>query len=1072
MNQLSKIIVGAVTVWVIIYIVVYLIFILSGDDTSLAEEGGHNEAFGGFKGKFLFNNLKKRVEDGVMKGKNGVWKGLHLDGGSVNGNNHHVAEYHHLAAFTATDIDIRKPELQSNPFTSDTCKNTIAQMAQSGVVQAQSVAVIIPVRNEEKESLLHTVKSIFANSGPELKTIVVVDDRSNDPIKEWPEWMHDNELALLKEARCAGGNTAQCLRVVRPKHRLGVSGAKAFGAEIFTQAHSHGNTHDSSVTALVFVDAHVVVSPAWLIGLAHTLHSNPSAIVYPAIDVIDRGSGGMARGGNVVGAFDWALGFRWEDVSGPDASSRLKLGAAGAVTADSLALSPAAPGIFGINTAFYRDIAGLDTTLTPWGQESVELSLRVWMCGGSVIRQPCARVAHRYDNLFSDTVASAGNGVSAASVDKNVMAVAEHWFPHRYRELVHKARFLGRVPYTVDVSHDARAPQVFHSSKALAQGSCQDLQWYLDEVYPGLQADVAAVEAAHAQHMASGYLETALAHALSAHYGPNRHAEEGGIERVLERAKTAEESRVQSEHDKLVPAAVYNPQKRPKNVPEAPKPVEIFVSDANGDPHETHANKIRQTLLCEDENIPGKPTCAERAKTSGCTRERYYMMFGCPKTCGMCGTDGKMCVDFFEKKCPVYAKEGRCVGEERLQMQHDCRLSCGHCHLPALAVGANNAHVVAGTAGDDMKARGGSSSLPHPDDHGKDQSPQVELPLPHKAPNVAAGTLDELVMSQEIAASVTVAQEEWRGKEAGEADYYQRGGNSVACPLPAQGSHVKLLGRISHALPPPAVAAAAAPRIFCGIYTYDRNHATNVKATRETWAKRCDGFLAFSTLTDPSIPSVNILHEGPEAYDNMWQKSRAIWRYIHTHLAAQYDFFLLGGDDMFYLIENLRAYLASHEVQERTMDPQTSGLFLGRRFFPPKQQVFNSGGAGYILDRKALEVLGANINSQKCWPHQKGFWEDVNVASCLRVSTEERKSWGPYGQIMPFDTRDQKKRERFHPFTPGQHLEYKKPRPGVKDWYVLCFTIVLPSFFSLIFDASLSLDLFSSSACVCILYTT
>ena len=177
----------------------------------------------------------------------------------------------------------------------------------------------------------------------------------------------------------------------------------------------------------------------------------------------------------------------------------------------------------------------------------------------------------------------------------------------------------------------------------------------------------------------------------------------------------------------------------------------------------------------------------------------------------------------------------------------------------------------------------------------------------------------------------------------------------------------------------------------------------------------------------------------------MWQKSRAIWKYVHTHLnqgdssgggdKGSFDFFLLGGDDMFYLVENLRAYLDSPEVQARVSDPQTSGLFLGRRFFPPKQKVFNSGGAGYILDRKALAVLAANLDSPKCWPHQKGFWEDVNVASCLRTSTEERKEWGPYGQIMPYDTRDAQQRERFHPFTPGQHLEYRPPRPGVKDWY-------------------------------------
>ena len=48
-----------------------------------------------------------------------------------------------------------------------------------------------------------------------------------------------------------------------------------------------------------------------------------------------------------------------------------------------------------------------------------------------------------------------------------------------------------------------------------------------------------------------------------------------------------------------------------------------------------------------------------------------------------------------------------------------------------------------------------------------------------------------------------------------------------------------------------------------------------------------------------------------------------------------------------------------------------TGLFLGRRFFPPKQEVFNSGGAGYLLDKAALRVLMANIDTPKCWPHQR-----------------------------------------------------------------------------------------------------
>lgn len=33
---------------------------------------------------------------------------------------------------------------------------------------------------------------------------------------------------------------------------------------------------------------------------------------------------------------------------------------------------------------FFPDIGGFDTTLFPWGQESIELSIRVWLCGTCV----------------------------------------------------------------------------------------------------------------------------------------------------------------------------------------------------------------------------------------------------------------------------------------------------------------------------------------------------------------------------------------------------------------------------------------------------------------------------------------------------------------------------------------------------------------------------------------------------------------------------------------------------------------------------------------------------------------
>lgn len=102
----------------------------------------------------------------------------------------------------------------------------------------------------------------------------------------------------------------------------------------------------------------------------------------------------------------------------------------------------------------------------------------------------------------------------------------------------------------------------------------------------------------------------------------------------------------------------------------------------------------------------------------------------------------------------------------------------------------------------------------------------------------------------------------------------------------------------------------------------------------------------------------------------MWQKSRSVWKFVGKNYINDFDFFLLGGDDMFYIIENLKHYLGSNEIQD--IKNKGKGLFLGRRFFPPKQILFNSGGAGYLIDKIALQILVDNLDTPKCFPHQRG----------------------------------------------------------------------------------------------------
>ena len=130
------------------------------------------------------------------------------------------------------------------------------------------------------------------------------------------------------------------------------------------------------------------------------------------------------------------------------------------------------------------------------------------------------------------------------------------------------------------------------------------------------------------------------------------------------------------------------------------------------------------------------------------------------------------------------------------------------------------------------------------------------------------------------------------------------------------------------------------PKVLCMIYTMANRHAAQVRAIRETWAGGCDGFLAFSTENDPRIPAISIPHDGEESYDNMWQKVRAIWRYVDQHYADDFDFFILGGDDLFILPQNLRSFLA-------TVGSPDANLYAGR----PLRAIilYNSGGAGYTL---------------------------------------------------------------------------------------------------------------------------
>jgi hypothetical protein len=908
-----------------------------------------------------------------------------------------------------------------NPYLSQSCREKIiafqsqskSQINLSTAFTEKSVAVVMVVRNEEHpDDIISSISSIVMNSGGYLANIIVVDDLSFHAVDSWPEWLQLDASVREKVA------------ILRPMTTLGNAGAKHFAVKSLTDR--------MEISHLLFMDAPAVVSDGWLVPLMDTLQKHPKAIAYPAIDVLTED--GFIESDNLVGAFDWALNFIWEPVN----RDRLPLSSIQGSGRDTPLPSPATPGIFAMEKRFYDEIGGFDSALRLWGQDNVELSLRVWMCGGEIIKQPCSRAAQRYKNVFAD--AHAGLAVTQRIVDLNVMSIAERYMrstPHGddHKETVFQARFTGRIPYSVELSQNERYSKHMMHVNQLVSESCQSFDWFLQEIYPGLRQDRIPVMQAFQQHVASHATYDAAFGPLIQQY-VKKHSDitvdQAELEKLDQRAHTADERSIQSLHDSFIPKKVI--YKQPQDTLEEfdririaaanrlppPTPAPTYVPIPLGitvavDAHEVHANRVRQELTCDDEEASGSiQSCESRLQEDkdACNKDKYYMWFGCPKSCGLCGVDGKICFDFYENKCLTWRDQGRCNEEI---MTHVCRKACNLCTPapPMLPVEKEEAAPILA-----MQNIVNADKVP-------DQPivPAIQRLQPPGQMLVAVNST-QLYGQNDAGIDPFTAQKQFASgslPDPGDnpADAVQN------CALNGK-SNGELLARVTLHDQASLLKANARPfKIFCGIYTYEKNHATNVQATKETWAKRCDGFIAMSTKLDPSIPSIAIEHEGPEEYDNMWQKSRMIWKYIAARFINDFDFFLLGGDDMFYIMENLRYYLGTDRNITTRFD-EGKGLFIGRRFFPPHSHVFNSGGAGYILDRAALRVLGAHLDGPPCFPHQKGFWEDVNVANCLRETTG----------ILPMDTRDELERERFHPFQPGNQLTYRPPQRGGKDWYV------------------------------------